>query len=73
MKEYLSRSLGIPPQNIYLQEKDSVTKAEFDKVFCRRRLVIKRILSGKSELYVLLCRSWSSQPRKDEKPYLNSL
>ena len=69
MKEYLSRSLGIPPQNIYYRENDSVTKAEFDKVFAEGGWLSKRILSGKSELYVYYA-GHGAPSLKDEKPYL---
>lgn len=69
VKEHLEKSLGIPSQNIYYRENDSVTKAEFDKVFAEGGWLSKRITPGKSELYIYYA-GHGAPSLKDEKPYL---
>ena len=52
MREYFTKTLGVPEENIYYKTDIDVGKAEFDKVFSQGGWLDKRIGDGKSDLYI---------------------
>ena len=52
MREYFTKTLGVPEENIYYKTDIDAGKAEFDKVFSQGGWLDKRIGDGKSDLYI---------------------
>ena len=52
MREYFTKTLGVPEENIYYKTDIDVGKAEFDKVFSQGGWLDKRIGDGRSDLYI---------------------
>ena len=52
MREYFTRTLGVPEENIYYKTDIDVGKAEFDKVFSQGGWLDKRIGDEKSDVYI---------------------
>jgi len=52
MREYFTKTLGVPEENIYYKTDIDVGKAEFDKVFSQGGWLDKRIGDEKSDVYI---------------------
>ena len=52
MREYFTKTLGVPEENIYYKTDIDAGKAEFDKIFSQGGWLDKRIGDGRSDLYI---------------------
>jgi len=69
MKEYFSRTIGIPEGQIYFKANDEVTLGEFRKIFSNKGWLDKRVIENKTDIYFYY--SGHGAPAiKEEKAFL---
>jgi len=51
MKEYFSKTIGIPEEQIYFRANDEVTLGEFRKIFSDKGWLDKRVIENETDIY----------------------
>lgn len=69
MKEYLSKTIGIPEDQIYFIANDEVTLAEFRKIFSNNGWLDKRVIENKTDIYFYYA-GHGAPAIKEEKAFL---
>jgi hypothetical protein len=69
MKEYFSKAIGIPDENIYFRANDDVTLGEFNKIFSPNGWLEKRVEKNKTDIYIYYA-GHGAPAIKEEKAFL---
>jgi hypothetical protein len=69
MKEYFSKTLGIPEEQIYFRENDEVTLGEFRKIFSKNGWLDKRVIENETDIYFYYA-GHGAPAIKEEKAFL---
>ena len=69
MKEYFSKTIGIPEESIYFRANDEVTLGEFRKIFSDKGWLDKRIIENKTNIYFYYA-GHGAPAIKEEKAFL---
>ena len=69
MKEYFSKALGIPEEQIYFRANDEVTLGEFRKIFSKNGWLDKRIIENETDIYFYYA-GHGAPAIKEEKAFL---
>lgn len=69
MKEYFSKTIGIPEERIYFRTNDEVTLGEFRKVFSDKGWLDKRVTENKTEIFFYYA-GHGAPAVKEEKAFL---
>ncbi|MDD3049932.1 MAG: caspase family protein, partial [Candidatus Cloacimonetes bacterium] len=69
MKEYFSKTIGIPEENIYFRTNDEVTLGEFRKIFSDKGWLDKRVIENKTDVYFYYA-GHGAPAIKEEKAFL---
>ena len=69
MKEYFSKTIGIPEEQIYFRVNDEVTLGEFRKIFSENGWLDKRIIEKETDIYFYYA-GHGAPAIKEEKAFL---
>jgi len=69
MKEYFSKAIGIPEEQIYFRTNDEVTLGEFRKIFSKNGWLDKRVIENKTDIYFYYA-GHGAPAIKEEKAFL---
>lgn len=69
MKEYFSKTIGIPEENIYFRANDEVTLGEFRKIFSDKGWLDKRVIENETDIYFYYA-GHGAPAIKEEKAFL---
>lgn len=69
MKEYFSKTMGIPEEQIYFKANDEVTLGEFNKIFSKNGWLDKRVEEDETEIYFYYA-GHGAPAIKEEKAFL---
>ena len=69
MKEYYSKTLGIPEEQIYFRANDEVTLGEFRKIFSKNGWLDKRVIENETDIYFYYA-GHGAPAIKEEKAFL---
>jgi hypothetical protein len=69
MKEYFSKTIGIPEEQIYFRANDEVTLGEFRKIFADNGWLDKRVIENKTDIYFYYA-GHGAPAIKEEKAFL---
>ena len=65
MKEYLTKFIGVPDENIFILTDDHATKTEIEILLQDK---IKRLIK-EGDTILLLCRAWNTRCRRPDPLY----
>ena len=69
MKEYFSKTIGIPEDQIYFRANDDVTLGEFRKIFSKNGWLDKRVIKNETDVYFYYA-GHGAPAIKEEKAFL---
>ncbi|MDP8200913.1 MAG: caspase family protein, partial [Candidatus Tenebribacter burtonii] len=69
MREYFSKTIGIPEEQIYFRANDEVTLGEFRKIFSKNGWLDKRVIENETDIYFYYA-GHGAPAIKEEKAFL---
>ena len=69
IKEYFSKTIGIPEEQIYFRANDEVTLGEFNKIFSKNGWLDKRVIEEETDIFVYYA-GHGAPAIKEEKAFL---